>query len=194
MFEDSGKKLQTWASILFVIAVFGFIVYGIVEIVSIAKSGYQLGVQIPIQLGIVAVGIVGARISALMMYTIGKTNELVEQQMMDLNWEIKKNKEAQEQIEQKIEQFLKDEKAYHSKEPDSTVTFCPVCHTANANTDTFCRKCGQSLRANKSADTPAPSIPVPEQTIPVFKNVCPKCGKNNPEEYLFCQYCGEKLV
>ena len=74
--------------------------------------------QIPIQLGIVAVGIVGARISALMMYTIGKTNELVEQQMMDLNWEIKKNKETQEQIEQKIEQFLKDEKAYHSKEPD----------------------------------------------------------------------------
>ena len=75
MFEDSGKSLKKWAAVLFTLSVIGFIIYAIVAIVQIYKAGYDVTKLILIALGVLVIEILGALVSAKMMYAIGDTHE-----------------------------------------------------------------------------------------------------------------------
>ncbi|MBR0205793.1 MAG: zinc ribbon domain-containing protein [Clostridia bacterium] len=83
--------------------------------------------------------------------------------------------------------FLTDDNGYNRCSQD-----LPICHTPNKETDRYCSKCHQLLGDDVEKEQPVE--PAPKIEIPVVRNkVCPKCKKDNPADYLYCQYCGERL-
>ena len=159
MFEDSGRKLKAWACVLFVLTVIGLIIYGIVQISSINKIGYQQGKLTLITLGTIAIAIFGAWLSAAGIYTLGDIHEKTDQLLA-------KQKE--------IETLLRSKSGGNADAAQGE-------KKAAADSVVYPQK-NQELEKPKLPDAPV-----------VRNKVCPKCKADNPADYLYCQYCGEKL-
>ena len=228
MFEDSGKRLQNWAKILFVFAVIAFIILGIIELVSIVKVGYQVSKSIFILLLTIIVEIVAAWIGALGMTALGQVHEKMEGMENTLQ-EMRKTLSTQDRSEQKLDRILEsipqtigDGQKDNAGSSESVI--CPACQASNNRSARYCDKCGTYL-IGKDAQKPSEPVsqeqaePIPQRQIDrvapqlnpiarqeqseevlqkpsasvVRNKVCPKCRRENPAEYFFCKYCGERL-
>lgn len=193
MFEDSGKSLKKWAAVLFTLSVIGFVIYAIVAIVQINKAGYDVTKLILIALGVLVIEILGALVSAKMMYAIGDTHEKTDQ-LFTMQWKLDKLLEEHKQIEKNLEDLKK-------MFPKGSVN-TSVPHV-NSTTDKSNASDNGSNMGSEAAgkNTAASSIvqmktdkELPKTQEPVVhRRICPKCHQDNPQAALFCRYCGEKL-
>jgi hypothetical protein len=208
MFEGSGSKVKSVAKVFFVLILISMFAYGIISCRSIsAISGKKVtGTGFLTFLLIAGIGSVSAWISGVMIHAFG---EMVENtgHISCIELEAEKLRKSQERLEKNVEQMEKNmekmEKGLQQKLtpelPSQTVVdmtgavrICPICHSPNKETDRYCSKCHQFLGGDIKKEQQAE--PAPKIEIPVVRNkVCPKCKKDNPADYLYCQYCGERL-
>lgn len=193
MFEDSGKSLKKWAAVLLTLSVIGFIIYAIVAIYQINKAGYEVTKLVLIALGVLVIEILGALVSAKMMYAIGDTHEKTDE-LFTMQQKLDKMLEEHKRIEKKLDDLKKmiPKESVNTNVPEVNVTTAEPT-SLNDGSNNGSEAAGKNMVASSIVQKQSDKdIPKPHEPV-VHRKVCPKCHQDNPQAFLFCQYCGEKL-